>query len=67
MSSKNVINLNRARKSRARSEKAAQGAENAVKFGRSKDQRALERRLDDKAKSTLDGHQIGDKPDTPDT
>lgn len=67
MSSKTVINLNRARKSRARSNKAAQGAENAVKFGRTKEQRAQERRLDDKAKSHLDGHQIGDTPETPDT
>ena len=62
-----MINLNRARKSRARTEKAARGAENAVKFGRAKDQRALERRLDDKAKTQLDGHKIGDAPETPDT
>ena len=62
-----MINLNRARKSRARTEKAARGAENAVKFGRTKDQRALERRLDDKAKTQLDGHKIGDAPETPDT
>ena len=62
-----MINLNRARKSRARTEKAAQGVKNAVKFGRTKDQRALERRLDDKAKTQLDAHRIGDAPETPDT
>ena|GEM_PF-309321 len=67
MSNKNVTNLNRARKSRARTEKAAQGAENAVKFGRTKDQRVREQLLDAKAKATLDGHQIGDAPETPDT
>ena len=67
MSNKNVINLNRARKSRARTEKAARGAENAVKFGRTKDQRALERRLDDKAKTQLAAHRIGDAPENPDT
>ncbi|CUH59115.1 DUF4169 family protein [Thalassobacter stenotrophicus] len=67
MSNKNVINLNRARKSRARTEKAARGAENAVKFGRTKDQRVLERRLDGKDKTQLDGHKIGDAPETPNT
>ena len=67
MSNKNVTNLNRARKSRARTEKAAQGAENAVKFGRTKDKRVREQLLDAKAKATLDGHQIGDAPETTDT
>ena len=67
MNDKNVINLNRARKSRARNEKAARGAENAVKFGRTKDQRALEDRLVDKAKNQLDSHQIGDTPEKPET
>lgn len=52
-----VTNLNRFRKDRARAEKRAQGDENAVKHGRTKAQRALERARADRAERDLDGHE----------
>jgi hypothetical protein len=62
---KNVINLAQVRKSRARAEKAAAGTENAVKFGRTKAQRAVEREAKAKAEAHLDGHKSAPGPDTP--
>ncbi|MBB3808523.1 DUF4169 family protein [Pseudochelatococcus contaminans] len=56
-----IINLRRARKARARTEKEAQAAENRLRFGVS----ALQRRTDaderDKAKRHLDGHRRSDE------
>ena len=63
MTQNNVINLNRVRKQRARAEKAAKGTENAVKFGRTKVQRALEETLTNKARDQVDVHKLD--PDTP--
>lgn len=51
-----VTNLNRFRKDKARAEKRAEGDENAVKHGRTKAQKALERARADKAARDLDGH-----------
>ena len=51
-----VTNLNRARKAKARAEKRARADENAVKFGRSKAQKELERAQAEKARRELDGH-----------
>lgn len=50
-----VTNLNQFRKAKARDEKRAQADENAVKFGRSKAQKDLEKARRDKAKRDLDG------------
>lgn len=50
-----VTNLNRFRKSKARDAKRAKADENAVKFGRSKAQKDLERVQADKARRDLDG------------
>ena len=50
-----VVNLNHIRKSRARAEKRARAEENAVRFGRSKAQKALEATRADKASRDLDG------------
>lgn len=52
---KRVINLNKFRKSQARVEKRAQADVNAIKFGRSKAQKAAEGAQADKAKRDLDG------------
>lgn len=52
------INLNRARKDRARAEKKARADENAVKFGRSKAQRDLDEAQVEKTRRTLDQHRI---------
>lgn len=51
-----VTNLNRFRKDRARGEKRAQADENAVKFGRTKAQKALEDARAEKTVRDLDGH-----------
>ena len=50
------INLNKARKARARADKQARADENAVKHGRSKAQKAAEKTAQDKAVIRLDGH-----------
>jgi hypothetical protein len=55
-----VTNLNHARKARARAEKRRQGDENAVKFGRTKAQKAREESEADKARHTIDAHRKDD-------
>jgi hypothetical protein len=52
-----IINLRQIRKAKDRLKKQAQGDENAVKFGRSKDQRKAEEDAAAKARRDLDGHQ----------
>ena len=51
----NVTNLNQFRKTKTRAEKRAKADENAVKFGRTKAQKALEKARAEKAKRDLDG------------
>lgn len=51
----NVTNLNQFRKTKARAEKRAKADENAVKFGRTKAQKALEKARVEKARRDLDG------------
>jgi len=51
----NVTNLNQFRKAKARDDKRAESDENAVKFGRTKAQKNLEKARRDKAKRDLDG------------
>ena len=53
----NIVNLNKARKSRARADQKARADENAVKFGRTKMQKAKDRAEAEKAKRDLDSHQ----------
>lgn len=50
------VNLNRYRKDKARAEKKARADENAVKFGRSKSEKALDRARSEKSERDLDGH-----------
>lgn len=50
-----VTNLNQFRKSKARADKKAKADENAVKFGRTKAQRDLEKAQAEKARRELDG------------
>ncbi|WP_179379873.1 DUF4169 family protein [Jannaschia marina] len=52
-----VVNLNHARKARARDAKAVRAAENAVRFGRSKSEREAEAARAGKARRDLDGHE----------
>ncbi|ARO14704.1 hypothetical protein BVG79_01358 [Ketogulonicigenium robustum] len=49
-----VVNLNKARKDRARAEEKMRADQNAVKFGRTKVQRAIEATAREKAKQALD-------------
>ena len=50
-----VTNLNQFRKTKARADKRAKADENAVKFGRTKAQKALEKAQAEKARRDLDG------------
>jgi len=51
------VNLNRFKKIAARAEKKARATQNAVKFGRTKAEKKLDRTKRDNAKRDLDGHQ----------
>ncbi len=53
-----IINLRQARKQRARDEKAARGAENRARFGRTKAEREREEQSQARADETLDGHRL---------
>ena len=53
---KNVVNLNKVRKSKARAEKRARAGANAVRFGRSKAEREADKATRDKSTRDLDGH-----------
>ncbi len=58
---KDVINLNRARKTRARAEAKAEADANAVKHGRTKAQRLLEATRSEKARQMLDRHKTDEE------
>jgi hypothetical protein len=51
-----VINLNKARKAKARADKKARADENAVKFGQSKSQKTITTELKAQLSKHLDGH-----------
>ncbi len=51
-----VVNLNKARKARAKTEARAKADENAARFGRTKSQRQAEEQAATKASRTLDAH-----------
>ncbi len=53
-----VVNLSRARKTRARDDRRKQADENAVKFGRTKTQKSLEVKEKSKNLRKLDDHKI---------
>lgn len=50
------INLNQARKQKARAEKKARADENALKHGRTRAEKALDRARAEKSASALDAH-----------
>ncbi|MES2683628.1 MAG: DUF4169 family protein [Pseudomonadota bacterium] len=60
----NIINLNKARKARARTAAEKLAAENRIRFGRSKDEKQRERNQSAEAAKKLDGHKL-DKPFVP--
>ena len=51
-----IVNLNKARKEKARAERKARADANAAKFGRTKTEKALDRAKADKARADLDAH-----------
>lgn len=51
-----IVNLNRARKAQARTKARAEADANALKFGRTTAQKALEQAQADRARATLDAH-----------
>jgi hypothetical protein len=55
-----IVNLNKARKAKARATKKARADANAAKFGRTKAEKTLERAKADKAHSDLDAHRRED-------
>lgn len=50
------VNLNKARKAKARTEKSVRADENAVKFGRTKAEKDSARKQADRAVRALDNH-----------
>lgn len=55
-----VVNLNRARKVRARAEAKATAAQNRARFGRTGADKTLEASRREKAEKTLDGAKLED-------
>ena len=51
-----IVNLNRARKERDRSEKQDKAAENRIAFGRTKAEKSLAKSKVEAAKRHVDGH-----------
>jgi hypothetical protein len=51
-----IVNLNRARKAKARAAAGAQAAQNRAAFGRTKTQKAVGRAAKAKSDTALDGH-----------
>ncbi len=56
-----IVNLNTARKSRARDEKRSVADANAAKFGRTKAERIAQVTLSDKARKMLDRHKLDEE------
>ncbi|MEP3333846.1 DUF4169 family protein [Sedimentitalea sp.] len=50
------VNLNRFRKDKARTEEKDRADQNAITYGRTKDEKLLDRARADKARRDLDGH-----------
>ena len=57
-----IINLNKVRKAKARATAEKQAAENRIRFGRSKAEKAADRRAEAEAASKLDGHRLDPPP-----
>ena len=55
-----IVNLNKARKEKARAERKARADANAAKFGRTKTEKALDRAKAEKARADLDAHRRED-------
>lgn len=58
-----ILNLNRARKRKHKADEQRQAAENRVRFGRSKAERAAAAERDAAAQRQLDSHHLRPDPD----
>jgi len=56
MADNNIVNLNQARKDRAKAQRSAKAAENRVLFGQTKGEKAKTMTLAQKVKQALDAH-----------
>ena len=61
-----IVNLNRARKARARTEAAASAAANRAKHGRTAAERERDERSEARRRALLDGAKLEDAPGAPD-
>lgn len=59
-----IVNLRQARKRRERDERAHAAAENRIRFGRTKGEKAAEDVRRDRTARDLDGHRLDDGGDT---
>lgn len=59
-----IVNLNKARKGKARAEKEKQAAENRVRFGRTKAEREATRLREEQDRARLDALKLDRKPRT---
>ena len=60
-----IINLRRARKDRARTEREKTAEENRVRFGRTRTEKALAAEEAALAARRLEGHRLPEPPDSP--
>lgn len=56
-----VINLNKKRKAKLRLEKEKKASENRIKFGRTKAEKQLEKKENERFERQLDGHKLENK------
>ena len=61
-----IVNLNRARKQRARAKQAAQAAANRVRYGRTGAEKAQNAQADERRRTLLDGTRLDEAPGRPD-
>jgi hypothetical protein len=64
MTDARVVNLNKARKARAKTQARAEADQNAARFGRTRAQREAEAQAAEKAARTLDAHRRDPGDDT---
>jgi hypothetical protein len=57
----NVINLNKKRKTKNRLEKEKKASENRIKFGRTKQEKQIEKQENERHERHLDGHKLEKK------
>lgn len=61
-----IVNLNRIRKAKKRQKDESLAAENRIRFGRSKEEKAADRATQERSERVLDGKTLTGKPTPPD-